>query len=283
MESLNKIKNKRKLKFSDHQNYNKRRKTQFQKDNEIIKYIIKCTKNNTKLLEDLKYIYKSNEISDFSKRLKKYIAKREKIEREINHENTIEKIEKKKETLLDNTNNDNKKGKEYREEKQNNILENERDGPTNYNNNSINFVFTDRRKNIKEILIIKPINEVKEIKYNYCQLDTTNRYIIKRIKKDNFVEAYNSDLDFKNFLNENHQLFENNCNNVSNEEIAENKGENTQYSEKENLNIPENKVLVERHENQYKNDKESNDNIKRNAQTDSENIGNKKKNYYNNI
>jgi len=40
---------------------------------------------------------------------------------------------------------------------------------------------------------------------------------------------------------------------------------------------------VERHENQYKNDKESNDNIKRNAQTDSENIGNKKKNYYNNI
>jgi len=98
MESLNKIKNKRKLKFSDHQNYNKRRKTQFQKDNEIIKYIIKCTKNNTKLLEDLKYIYKSNEISDFSKRLKKYIIKREKIEREINHENTIEKIEKKKET-----------------------------------------------------------------------------------------------------------------------------------------------------------------------------------------
>ncbi|ORX41638.1 hypothetical protein BCR36DRAFT_416634 [Piromyces finnis] len=239
METLNKISNKRKFKFklNDRQNYNKKLKTNIQKDSDLIKYIIRCTENNTKLLEDLKYNFKSNEISNFTKRLKKYIAKREKIERRFNNK------------ISNNENEGNEEQIEFSSTDNSNTL----DKSSNPDSTSINFVFTDRKKNIKEILIIKPINEVKEIKYNYCQLDTTNRYIIKRIKKDNFVEAYNNDLDFKNFLALNHQLFEGN---ISNEE-SDNRNI---LNDKEILNANENKGLLERNNTNYHNGhKEIND------------------------
>jgi len=262
MDSLNKINHKRKLKYIETQNCNKKLKSQLSKD-DMVKYVIKCTKNNTKLLEDLKYSYKSNEISDFSKRLKKYISKREKIEKNYNNF-FFEKEEKKdgsrkqyeqslnnKINKLNNNNNSNNNNninsnnnKNYNDthdintdntdnfnKKEKNISFIEKDN----NENSINFVYTDNKKNLEEILIIKPINEVSEIKYSYCKLDTTNRYIIKRIKKENFIEAYNNDPDFKEFLITNHHLFEtiNDNKDISDIEVTENDEVINLYNEKE--------------------------------------------------
>jgi len=271
MEPSNATNNKRKLKFKDRQNCNKRLKTHIQKDNDLIKYIIKCTENNTKLLEDLKYIFKSNEISDFTKRLKKYISKREKIERKFNNK-YLKNKNRENEEQLEFSSVNNSKEKENSSE----LMSSTQDKSSNSNPTSINFVFTDKGKNIKEILIIKPINEVKEIKYSYCQLDTTNRYIVKRIKKDYFVEAYNYDLDFRNFLVMNHQLFEEN-NNIPNEEKPE-KVERGVLREKEILSNSDNRVLLEHnnHNSQYNNGyKKVNDTYNRNnVQINSGNNGN---------
>lgn len=279
MESLNK--NKRKHKSVEIQNCNKKIKAQLNKDNDMVKYIIKCTKNNTKLLEDLKYIYKSNEISDFSRRLKKYISKREKIEKEYNnkifedeqYEKEIEN-DKQYELSFNNKNNVLIRNNSI-EENINNTLPSKNDNEKISIDNSINFIFTDNKKNLEEILIIKPINEINEIKNNYCQLDTTNKYIIKRIKKENFLEAYNNDPDFKIFLTSNHQIFENNNDNeIMNTEIIENQ-------EAENSYNNENEILKNEKEKNikqsifYKNNKKLNDKFK-NSHSRSENESNGK-------